>query len=486
MTIQRQPRARQLALTLAAALAAACSAATTPSEPKAPHAPPAATAAPAPANRIALGPVTLVVVRSRTASLFHVVDQISGWSTANHPQYAAWRPSTPEASALLARHVAVRARRGWGRGLEAALYVAEPDHHRALHAAIANGTLDPDDASEEAAILDGLGPLLEAEIAGGDARARELVGRVRSETETFARMSRQWLGLAGLPEPPPISIALIPGPGSKGGGGANGPVITVEVPESGDLGRTLMVVAHELVHQLLKPHLMGAINDAAVRCGDGLDVGTLNESLAYATAPGLLSFGTDGLDPSGKATLPSRSHLTVARAIRPVVAAALDDPREKDFEGVLAAACEAWKTRAGAAPVGAEPKELTTVTIGSVCWAGTPCVPAWLSNRTSRVPELMVVYEEWIPGRDYHQLEELEARVGHDFVLRAAGHTDVHVSLDGAKFSDGSGTFQAFGLKVAAADRAVFAAGVDYRLEPVNTSKAYRWVVKSDVVVRKP
>jgi hypothetical protein len=109
-----------------------------------------------------------------------------------------------------------------------------------------------------------------------------------------------------------------------------------------------------------------------------------------------------------------------------------------------------------------------------------------MSGAGARTPELMVVYDEWVPGRDYNQAREFEARAGHDFVLKAAGHPDVHVSLDGGKFSDGRGRFQAFGLKIAEADRAVFAAGVDYRLEPVNTSDVYRWVVKSDVVVRKP
>jgi hypothetical protein len=60
---------------------------------------------------------------SRTATLFHVVDQVSEWSEFAHRQYGrAFAPLTESDRAALAKHRAVRAKHSWGEGLEQTFY----------------------------------------------------------------------------------------------------------------------------------------------------------------------------------------------------------------------------------------------------------------------------------------------------------------------------------------------------------------------------
>src|SRR5262245_6389112 len=69
------------------------------------------------------GALQLELQPARTAHLFHVVDQISKWDQYCHVQYlgafADQEGKLADADvAMLRRHVAVRARHGWGAGLE--------------------------------------------------------------------------------------------------------------------------------------------------------------------------------------------------------------------------------------------------------------------------------------------------------------------------------------------------------------------------------
>src|SRR5262249_5142441 len=71
---------------------------------------------PVPATeRITLGALVIEVSTSRTADVFHAVDQLSHWSEFNHPQYASWAPEPrdPAAEALLQHHRALRTVHGW-------------------------------------------------------------------------------------------------------------------------------------------------------------------------------------------------------------------------------------------------------------------------------------------------------------------------------------------------------------------------------------
>jgi hypothetical protein len=66
--------------------------------------------APAPSS-IDLGELRVAVSTSRTAQLFHIVDQLSGWSPYCHRQYGRWfaqhRPLDDEDRRVLAAHAAL-------------------------------------------------------------------------------------------------------------------------------------------------------------------------------------------------------------------------------------------------------------------------------------------------------------------------------------------------------------------------------------------
>lgn len=87
------------------------------------------------------GPLTLEIHVSRTAHLFHVVDQISNWSPYCHDQYlAAFGLLSDEDQRLLARYRDVRKRHGWGGGLEQAFYT-DDDVETAISKAREKGVL---------------------------------------------------------------------------------------------------------------------------------------------------------------------------------------------------------------------------------------------------------------------------------------------------------------------------------------------------------
>jgi hypothetical protein len=314
---------------------------------------PAPAPAPAAGERVVMGDVTLVVMTSRTASLFHAVDQLSRWSPFSHPQYQKWRPDGAAADELLARHAKLRAKLGWGRGLEDALYVADPDHGHALDAAVARGGLDAADAKEEKAILDGLSPLLEARIRGQEQRAEQLTALLRENAATFSRLFGNWLALVRTPSPGEVGMMFVPSPGhGMGGGGANGHAIVIELPEDGTVHATMTTVAHEMVHVLLRPRQQD-IEDAARQCGDGLDTTTIGEGFAYATAPGLFAYGVGRtrLEEGAAHAAPNSAYggfYAVALALRPSLRARLGryGPVPRGFPTLLDAICVAWKARA--------------------------------------------------------------------------------------------------------------------------------------------
>lgn len=131
-------------------------------------------------------------------------------------------------------------------------------------------------------------------------------------------------------------------------------------------------------------------------------------------------------------------------------------------------------------PETAPPPELTTATISALLMPDAPELPAFvregLAAGTRKAPDLVMPFKEWVEGT-YMQMRVFRTKVGHEFVLSAAGQPDLHASLGGSTWSKGDGSFQAFSLEVRAADRGRIAPGVAYALKPVDTSEKYRWVV---------
>jgi hypothetical protein len=93
--------------------------------------------------------------------------------------------------------------------------------------------------------------------------------------------------------------------------------------------------------------------------------------------------------------------------------------------------------------------------------------------------EYFIACKEWVAGT-YRQMREFYNRASHEILFTAAGHPDVKGHLNGLTVSSGDGTFQAYGLQIAAADREKIVPGVAYGIKPINANETYRWQVSAD------
>ena len=94
---------------------------------------------------------------SKTAHLFHVVDQISQWSEFCHRQYARYFEALDGGlnaadRERLAQHATLRKAHGWGGGLEQTLYTAV-DLETALAQGVQAGWLTESEAQTERGVL---------------------------------------------------------------------------------------------------------------------------------------------------------------------------------------------------------------------------------------------------------------------------------------------------------------------------------------------
>jgi hypothetical protein len=246
----------------------------------------------APAEVLHAGPLRLEIHVSRTATLFHVVDQLSAWSPFCHGQYArGLDPLDAADRAQLARHRDVRTRHPFGAGLERALYtpLALDD---ALAAAADAGGLTWEDADTEREVLAHFAERVERLSAAESAHVEAFRARIRTELPAATELAERleaWIGRT----PEPVPVYLIANPDDHDfGGGYNGGRLTVEVPRVADAWPTFL---HEVFHAFLETRR--ADLERAVVDLPGLDFQTLNEGLAHALAPGLHHAGPPDSDP---------------------------------------------------------------------------------------------------------------------------------------------------------------------------------------------
>src|SRR5579884_3210775 len=115
-------------------------------------------------KRVDLGGMVLSVSDSRTAQIFHIVDQLSLWDVFTHKEYARWAEKNhildDSDRALLQRHAEMRKKRGWGKGFEPAFLVDDSIEDAAAKA-IAARLLTKEEADSEREILLHFAPKLE-------------------------------------------------------------------------------------------------------------------------------------------------------------------------------------------------------------------------------------------------------------------------------------------------------------------------------------
>ncbi len=234
-------------------------------------------------QHISCGPLTLEVYVSRTAHLFHVVDQLSAWDNACHGQYRQHMSLSPEDEAALKSYAEVRQHRRWGAGLEQAFYVPLD-----LEAAIRAGVKAHNLTDEEARVIR---PVLERFATRVDA----LLASKRDVLEhAFTKIDRPRLtkaaeDLSHFTGVKKLSVPVFPlASPESGGGGMDGGRLRWEL-DSDEV--KFSVLLHELTHGFFqqKEDVMRPVIEKT----PGLSMTLLGEGFAYAMAPGLYPDGEE-------------------------------------------------------------------------------------------------------------------------------------------------------------------------------------------------
>src|ERR1700679_2648533 len=100
---------------IAAALALSACASPPPPPPAPPPPAPPPAAPPPPPHELSAPPLAITLIDSRTAQVFHIVDELSGWYPEAHGQYLEWvskaMPLDDTERTMLAKHAQLRAKR---------------------------------------------------------------------------------------------------------------------------------------------------------------------------------------------------------------------------------------------------------------------------------------------------------------------------------------------------------------------------------------
>lgn len=307
----------------------------------------APTACDAAPHRIAFPRFALAISESRTAQLFHIVDQLSGWDRYTHKQYVRWPAKSlaldDEDKSFLQQHVELRRRYGWGSALEKAFLVDEP-LDAAARDSVRRGLLSEAEATQERDILahfePRLAPLIDEQKPAMDAFIRQLDRERGRLAPTIAEL----IAFCGAAKPIDVPVFLVANPDDKNGGGeANGGRLVLEIPSPDP--RSFLL--HEALHFILAAH-HDEIDAAAKQ--SGLPFELVNEAVAYAFAPGLTDDGTpDDLLADEIVRMPYRGlkptdsyvqFYSMALVIRPLLREALR--RHETFSTFLPKAIAKW------------------------------------------------------------------------------------------------------------------------------------------------
>ena len=121
--------------------------------------------------------------------------------------------------------------------------------------------------------------------------------------------------------------------------------------------------------------------------------------------------------------------------------------------------------------------EITTATVKAVYLKGN--MPEMLRKSGPPSMNAALSINEWIDGRDYHQLREIYAHFGHHFVLRAANSPDVKMELLNANFDRISDNvkYVYLGARIEPTAWVKLRKGVSYTVVPLDNGDHYRWRV---------
>jgi hypothetical protein len=239
----------------------------------------------APTTDVNIGGMIFSVSESRTAQVFHIVDQLSQWDQYAHKQYGRWAAKNlkldQEDQQLLQKHAELRRVRGWGAGFEQAFLVDDSIDVAAVKAVQAK-LLSPDEAATEKGILLHFASKLAVLCERGEAQIAAFKKRLIAQADKIKPLVQKLRRFAETQETVKVPVFLVTNPEEGSGGGeANAGRLVIEVQDKPD---PLPFLFHESMHLVLNPHLP-AIKAAAESAG--LNWQVLNEGIAYALGPGL-------------------------------------------------------------------------------------------------------------------------------------------------------------------------------------------------------
>jgi hypothetical protein len=290
----------------------------------------------------------LAISESRTAQLFHIVDQLSLWDQYAHKQYARWAakslPLDDEDRRFLQQHVELRHRYGWGSALEKAFLVDEP-LDTAARDAVQNGLLTEAEATKERDILRHFAPRLAPLMQQQKPLMDRFIRQLNEDRGRLAPTIAELIAFCEIRKNINVPVFLVANPEDKEGGGeGNAGRLVLEVPSPDP--RSFLL--HEALHFLLVSH-QEQIRTAATAAG--LPFGLVNEAVAYAFAPGLTNDGTPDdlladviVEMHYHGTKATDSYLqfySMAMVIRPVLREALR--HHETFSTFLPKAIRKWK-----------------------------------------------------------------------------------------------------------------------------------------------
>lgn len=285
---------------------------------------------------------------SRTAHLFHVVDQLSLWSEFCHDQYRdGMAPLSAADLSMLTKHIALRDELSWGQGLEQTFYTPLP-LDEAIEQGIRNGWITPSQAKIEREVFTHFSERIDNLVRNERDHLIRFQKKIQEQLPDLnalsGKLSRFYLGST-----PRIPVYLLANPHDRNhGGGYNGERLTLEVPRVKD---AYPVLVHEIMHAFQKAQHDRI--EAAVAGIENLDGQTLNEGIAHALAPGLLHTEGENADPLRRRAIEelargesleqsyARYH-RYALALRPLLKEALDD-ESQTLETFLPRAIDAWR-----------------------------------------------------------------------------------------------------------------------------------------------
>ena len=232
---------------------------------------------PEPDERVVCGPLTLEVYLSRTAHLFHVVDQLAAWNESCHGQYRENMALSAEDEALLGHHAGVRAKRGWGQGLEQTFYTPLA-LDRAVQLGLETGHVRAAEAAEIVPVLEHFAPRVDELFAAKGAFLEEAVAGI--DRERLARVAGELARFTGVKE---LTLPVFPiASPLHGGGGMDGGRLRWEIA---DAAPSFAVLAHEVAHGFFQRRVEDLRRIA--KSTPGLSLTLLGEGFAHAIAPGL-------------------------------------------------------------------------------------------------------------------------------------------------------------------------------------------------------